>query len=193
MLDSRFIYLAATITLVGILVYAYGTLQGKTKPNRVTWILWTVIPLITFSAQVSKDVGISSLFSLAYAVGPLLVVIASFANKHAYWKLTTFDFICGGISVLAIILWLITGDGTVAIVLSILADFAAGLPTLRKGFIDPKSENISAYVTGIISAGITLLTIQHWNLATISFPIYILLDSLLIVLTIKLFSKLRKN
>jgi hypothetical protein len=188
-IDPNFVYLAAIITLSGLLVYAVNTFRGKTKPNRVTWILWTVIPLITFFAQLSKDVGISSIFALVYGLGPLLVLIASFTNKHAYWKLTAFDYICGFISILAVVFWIITGDGTTAIILSIVADFAAGLPTLRKSFYDPKSENSAAYIAGIASGGITLLTIQTWNIASFSFPLYILLDSALIFLTIKVFSR----
>lgn len=189
MIDPRFVYIAAFITFVGLFIYAVNTFRGKTKPNRVTWVLWTVIPFITFFAQLSKDVGITSIFSLIYGLGPLLVLIASLTNKHAYWKLATFDYICGIISILAIVLWIITGNGTTAIILSIVADFAAGLPTLRKSFYDPKSENTAAYIAGITSGGITLLTVQHWNVATFAFPLYILLDSALIFLTIKFFSR----
>lgn len=189
MIDPNFVYLAAIITFIGILIYAIDTLRGKTKPNRVTWVLWTVVPLITFFAQLSEGVGLSSIFALAMALGPLFVVIASFANKNAYWKLTLFDYICGAISLLAIILWVITGDGVIAIVFSIIADFAAGLPTLRKGYTHPESENIVAYVVGIISAIITLLTLQHFDPASTIFAVYILLNSLLLVSTIKVFSR----
>jgi hypothetical protein len=189
MLDPNFVYLAAAITLIGISAYAIETLRGRTQPNLVTWTLWTIVPLITFFGQLSKDVGLSSLYALAYALGPLFVVIASFANKKAYWHLTLFDYLCGAISLLALLLWYTTGDGLLAIILSITADFVAGLPTLRKGFRHPGSENTVAYIAGIFSATITLLTIQTWNLATGFFPIYILLDSALIYLTIKVFSR----
>lgn len=193
MLNPNFVYLAAIITFIGIFIYAIDTLRGKTKPNRVTWVLWTIVPLITFFAQLSEGVGLSSIFALAYALGPLFVVIASFANKKAYWKLTFFDYICGAISLLAIVLWYVTGNGVVAIVCSIIADFAAGLPTLRKSFTHPESENIAAYVVGVISAIITLLTLQHYDPASTIFAVYILLNSLLLCLTIKVFSKFYKK
>lgn len=193
MIDPQFVYLAAAITFVGILIYAIDTFKGKTRPNRVTWILWTIVPFITFFAQLNEHVGLSAVYALSYAIGPLCVVIASFANKKAYWQLTIFDYLCGGISLLAIILWAITGDGMVAIIFSILADFAAGLPTLRKAFFDPESENISAYLAGVFSATITLLTIQSWTVATYLFPLYILVDSALLCLTIKVFSKLNSK
>lgn len=192
MIDPRFVFLAAAIALGGIIVYMIDTLRGKTKPNRVTWTLWTIIPFITFSAQLSKDVGLSSIFALVYSIGPLFVLIASFKNKHAFWKLTRFDYICGAISILAIVFWAITGDGTTAIIASIVADFVAGLPTLRKSFFDPKSENSIAYLAGIASGGVTLLTIQTMNIASVVFPLYVVLDSAFIFLTIKVFSRFSK-
>lgn len=191
MIDERFVLVAAAITFIGIFLYALSTFQGKTRPNKVTWILWTIIPFITFFAQLSEGVGWVSLFSLAYALGPLLVVIASFTNKKAYWQVSAFDIACGVISLLAILLWWATGDGILAIVFSIVADFTAGLPTLIKGYKAPETENISAFVVGIISALITLATIQTWTVATYLFPLYILLDSLLLCLTIKVFSRMR--
>lgn len=193
MIDQRFIFVAGIITFIGILLYAISTFQGKTKPNRVTWTLWTIIPLITFFAQYSEGVRLVSVFSLAYALGPLLVVIASFANNKAYWKLTFFDVSCGIISILALALWLLTGNGLVAIVFSIVADFTAGLPTLIKGYKAPETENISAFVVGIIASLIALATISTWSLATYLFPLYILLDSTLLCLTIKVFARYRKS
>lgn len=193
MIDERFIFVAAFISFIGIFFYALSTLRGQTKPNRVTWSLWTIIPLITFAAQVNENVGLVAVFSLAYAIGPFLVLLASFANKKAYWKLSSFDIVCGIISLLAIGLWLLTGDGVVAIALSVMADFAAGLPTLVKGYKAPKTENVSAFVVGIASALITLATIHTWNLATVIFPMYILLDSILLTLTITVFSRYRSK
>lgn len=193
MINENFVFVAGLITFIGIFLYALSTFRGKTQPNRVTWVLWTIVPLITFFAQLSESVGLIAVFSLAYALGPMLVVIASFANKKAYWKLTLFDITCGIISFIAVLLWLITGDGVVAIIFSILADFAAGLPTLIKGFKAPETENISAFAVGIIGSLITLATINAWNLASYIFPLYILLDSLLLCLTIKVFSKYRNS
>lgn len=191
MIDPHFVYVAAFITFIGLFLYAVDTFKGKTKPNRVTWVLWTVIPFITLFAQLSKGVGLSSIFTLVYGLGPLLVLIASFTNKRAFWKLTTFDYICGVISVLAVSFWLITGDGVTAIILSIIADFTAGLPTLRKSFYEPKSESAIAYIAGVTSGAVTLLTIQAVDIAHVAFPLYVLLDSALIFLTITLFSRFR--
>ena len=69
-----------------------------------------------------------------------------------------------------------------AILLSILADFLAAVPTIRKAYRYPHTEHAVAFLSGIAGAGITLLTIkaEDRGFASVAFPAYILLDSALI-------------
>jgi hypothetical protein len=107
--------------------------------------------------------------------GPLMVFTASFVDKEAFWKITRLDIVCGVLSVIALILWAITGDGNIAIILSIAADLLAGIPTLIKSYNEPETEHPSAFRNGALSAGITLLTIKTWTFANYGFALYILL------------------
>jgi hypothetical protein len=175
-IDARFAILGALITVAGSASYARDTLRGRTQPNRVTWILWTIAPLIAFAAEVVQGVGLESLMTLAVGVGPLLVVIASFLDPRAYYRLTRFDLICGALSVAALIAWGVTGTGDVAILFSILADLFGLIPTLRKAYRDPESESASAFVASACGAVITLLTVStgDWTFANVGFPLYIL-------------------
>jgi hypothetical protein len=175
-IDARFAILGALITVAGSASYARDTLRGRTQPNRVTWILWTVAPLIAFAAEVVQGVGLESLMTLAVGVGPLLVVIASFLDPRAYYRLTRFDLLCGALSVAALIAWGVTDTGDVAILFSILADFFGLIPTLRKAYRDPESESASAFVASGCGAVITLLTVSlgDWTFANVGFPLYIL-------------------
>jgi hypothetical protein len=185
MLDPRFVFLAAAIDLAGTAAYARDTLLGHTKPNRVSWLLWTVAPLIGFFAQISQGVGLIAVLTFVIAFGPFLVLAASFINKQSYWKITTFDLACGGISVLALILWLATGQGVIAILLSMVADFTAGIPTVVKSYTNPETESSGAYFAGIFSAGITFFTIRNWNVATYAFPVYLFVMCAILFMLVK--------
>jgi hypothetical protein len=173
-IDPRFAILGALITVTGSASYARDTLRGRTQPNRVTWMLWTLAPLIAFAAEVTQGVGLESLMTLAVGVGPLLVVIASFLDARAYYRLTRFDAVCAGLSVAALVAWGVTGTGDVAIVFSILADFFGLVPTLRKARREPESESASAFLASGCGAVITLLTVSVWSFANVGFPLYIL-------------------
>lgn len=180
MLPTNFVILGAVLNLIGSSIYVLQTIQGKIQPNRVTWFIWALAPLVAFSAEIGKGVGIHSLMTFMVGFGPLMVFVASFVNKKSVWKLTKLDVTCGILSLLGLFLWAITREGNVAIMLAITADALAAVPTVRKAYRHPQSENSWVFSMGAISAGITLLTIDTWTLAHYGFPLYILLVCLLI-------------
>ncbi len=104
---------------------------------------------------------------------PLLIFISSFLNKKAYWKITSFDIICGLIALSGLILWWFTKVGNFAILMSIIADLAAAIPTVSKAFKFPETENSTAFLTAGIASLIGLLTIKVWNFETSAFALYI--------------------
>lgn len=104
------VILGAVVNVFGALGYARDTLRGETKPNRVTWLMWSVAPLIGTAAALSEGVTWAVLPVFMAGFGPFLILLASFINPNAYWKLETFDYLCGACSVLALVLWGITQD-----------------------------------------------------------------------------------
>lgn len=191
MIDERFVIVGALFNIAGSGTYAYNTLRGRTKPNRVTWFLWALAPLIAVSAQWLEGVTWAALMTFMVGFGPLLIFMSSFVNHKAFWKITKLDIVCGSISLLALVLWLVTGEGLVAIVFSILADLIAGIPTIVKAFNEPETEHPSVFRNGAISAAITLLVIDEWTFANYGFALYILLICLVLYILIRF--KVGKN
>jgi hypothetical protein len=174
-IDPHFVWLGAALSMLGAAGYCRETLRGRVRPNRVSWLLWAVAPLIAFAAQISGGVGLPSVLALSVGVGPLCVFVCSFASGAGRWRLGRLDLACGALSALAILLWLVSGSGTVAIVMSIAADALAAVPTLVKAVRAPETEHAGPFRNGIGNATITLLTIRHWSFSSAGFPIYILL------------------
>ncbi|OGE64555.1 hypothetical protein A3I48_03530 [Candidatus Daviesbacteria bacterium RIFCSPLOWO2_02_FULL_36_7] len=185
MLNENFVILGFVIATLGGLKYLVETIQGRVKPNRVTFFIWALAPLIAFTAEIKQGVGIQSLMTFGVGFGSLLIFIASFVNKKAQWKLGLFDFTCGVLSLMGILFWYITRSGNIAITFSIIADGLAALPTIVKSFRYPETENSWAYLTAAISASLTLLTIDSWDFAHYGFPVYILIVCLIIFSLVK--------
>lgn len=185
MINENFVILGVVIGFIGGLSYLVSTIKGKTKPNRVTWFLWALAPFIAFAAEIQEGVGIQSLMTFGVGFVPLLIFLGSFVNKKSVWKLRRFDFIFGALAIAGLLLWYVTKNGNFAIFFGILADGAAATPTLVKSYRFPETENYYVYLTAVISAAITLLTIDIWNFAHFGFPLYILILCITFVLLIK--------
>lgn len=196
MIPEYFATIGAFVNLIGSLAYAYATLKGKTKPNRVTWLLWSLAPTVAFMTEIGDGKSMwVAVATLSTSLGPFMVFLASFTNKEAYWKATRFDYICGLASVIAFsffLSWKIGGAGSsmMALGLSMLADFMAGLPTIVKAYLKPETEHYSAYFYGVIGMGLTLLAIGDWTFTNYAFPTLIfVIDAVLLVLIYFKFGK----
>jgi hypothetical protein len=174
MLNENFIWIALAITVAGNFFYVRDTLKGETKPNRVTFILWSAAPFIAFLSQHNAGGSKQILYTLIISIVPLLIFFASFIDKKAYWKITKFDIYCGVVSLIALAFLVFTGRPLLALFLSIAADFFAALPTVIKSYKFPDTETITAYAAEIVSSIIVLLTVHQWIIVNYLFAAYIL-------------------
>jgi hypothetical protein len=179
-LHPNFVIVGTLISAVGSLTYLISTVRGKVKPNRVSFLLWSIAPFIAFAAQIKQGVGLEALMTFSAGFLPFTIFIASFVNKKAEWKLTRFDLFCGFLSVMGLILWLITKVGNIAIVFSILADGLAAVPTIVKAYKYPDTEIAWPWLATSIGVVLTLLTLTGLTFANSSFIIYLLIVNFII-------------
>jgi hypothetical protein len=172
-INEQFVYVGAAIGVLGAAAYLRDTLRGTTQPNRVTWLLWAVAPLLAAAVEFKSGVGLRTLTTFTIGFMPLLIFIASFHNPAAVWRVGRLDYVCGALSVAGTVGWLVTRSGVVAIVAAIVADLLAGIPTLVKSWTDPETESVSAYLGAFLNAAILLLTVTDWTTAVVAFPLYI--------------------
>ena len=175
MLNQNFVIVGTIIGAVGSLAYLTDTVRGKVKPNRVSFLLWSIAPFIAFAAQIKQGVGLEALMTFSTGFLPITTFIASFVNKKAEWKVTRFDLVCGFLSIVGLVLWLVTKVGNIAIFFSIVADGLAAVPTIVKSIKYPETELAWPWMASVIGVILTLLTLKELTFANSGFIIYILL------------------
>lgn len=185
MLNPNFVILGVILQSIGGYSYLMDTIKGKVQPNKVSWLLWSIAPLVAFAAEISQGVGIQSLTTFIVGFVTLIIFIASFKNKKAQWQIGKLDIICGVLSFLGIILWYFTKVGNTAILFALIADGLAAVPTIVKSYHEPESENDSVFWFGVVNAAIGLLVIQTWNFEHYGFPAYLLVVNFVIAALIR--------
>ncbi len=169
------VFLGAAVNIWGAFFYIRDTLRGETKPNRATWLMWSIAPLIATVAALSQGVGWAVLPVFMAGFGPLLIFIGSFVNRNSYWKLGALDYGCGALSALALVLWGITKEPNIAIAFAIASDGLAAFPTLIKSWKHPETESVVAYTTGLFNALTSFAAIKLWGFSELAFPIYLVI------------------
>ncbi len=176
------VVLSAIISIAGFYAYLRDTLWGKTTPNRVSWSMWAIAPLVSASAAVAAGADLWPLVRVFLAgFLPLTVFLASFANPQGYWRLTTFDLACGVLSLAALIVWGTVDSPRIAILLAMTGDGFASIPTLRKAWMFPETETGSTYIASVLSVLLVLPSIPKWNVENAAFQLYLLVVGFLII------------
>ncbi len=186
MIPEYFAYFCLLFGFVGSFYYIRDIFRGKAKPNRVSWIFWTIAPFV--GVYVGYKSGTSIPLLVSTFVGgfiPFLILTATLFNKDSYWKTTKFDILCGLLSLIAIIIWITTKNGVISLSFAVLADLFASIPTIIKSWQHSETENIAPFSFGILNQIITFLIMTNFSFLTLAFPIYFVLTNLVIILGIK--------
>ena len=179
------VLVSACISFLGAYAYIRDTIAGRTKPNRVSWGMWALAPLIGTAAALSAGADPWATVRLFLAgFLPLLVFIASFANSKSEWTLTRFDLLCGAFSLAALLVWLGIDSPRIAILCAAIGDGFAVIPTLVKAWHHPETETGSAYIAALVSVLLVLPSIPEWTIENAAFQIYLLVGSVALLIAI---------
>jgi hypothetical protein len=159
--------------------------RGKSKPNLVTWGLWGFAPLVATGAALAADAdGWATIRIFMSGFGPVLVFFAAFVVKQGYWKLSKFDYACGGLSLIALAAWLLADSPVFAILLAAIADLFATFPTVFKAWRFPETETLYTYFVGLFTASIVIPAIPVWNIENAAFQVYLLIANIVLFLIV---------
>lgn len=178
------VFVTAFISLFGAMKYIHSMFKGGAKPNRMTWFMWTAAPFISTAAAVSTGVGWSVLPVFMSGFTPFLILLSSFFIRGAYWKLKRFDYVCGVLSASAIVLWVVTSDPNIAIILSISSGTFATIPTLMKTWRHPETESSAPYVLGLVCTLSSFTSMTMWTFSEYAFPVYLVINTVIMIFAV---------
>ncbi len=179
------VILSSLISVGGSATYIRDTWRGGTKPNRVSWSMWALALLIGTGAALyaGADAWTTVRIFLSGFL-PLIVFSVSFINPKSYWKLTSFDLLCGACSILALVVWLVIDSPRIAILLAAVGDGFACLPTILKAWKFPETETGLTFILSLVATVLVLPSIQTWNIENSAFQIYLLIANTAIIFSI---------
>lgn len=163
--------LAASCSLVAISKYVPSILRGETKPNRATWIIWNITNIILLVSYFSVGARTTIFLPTIYAINGLIVLILSIRYGVSHWsRLDYWSLFVAGIS---LVIWFITKNPLTALLMNLLMDSVGYLPTLKKIFYDPLSENRTAWTFTTLGSFINFFALTSLSFGIIVYPIII--------------------
>jgi hypothetical protein len=160
--------IASVIGTVSYLPYFINIFKGKTKPHVFSWFVWGLLTGIAFFAQMAKGAGAGAWVTGLTAFFCLIIaMIALFRGEKGVTKSDWFCFIgalCG------LLLWKLTSNPLLAVLLVTTTDALAFTPTFRKAYFKPYEETVSTFALNTIKFIFGLIALQSFNLTTWLYP-----------------------
>lgn len=172
------------LALSSFIPYVRGILLGKVKPQRTTFLIWTLLGLIAIFSQLAKGATNSLWLPSLQTFGGIVILLLSI--KHGVGGFNKRDYIAIFIVALGLIAWLLTKEAAIALYIVIFIDAVGLYLTLHKTYLIPESETKLAWMLSSAGGLFTALAVGNFNIILLSYPIYIIVSNAAVVVAIQM-------
>jgi hypothetical protein len=185
-------YTSGILMIISVVPYTRSILRGNTKPQRMTWLIWTVLILIAFFSQLAKGASWSLLLTAGDGIAILFTFILSI--KYGVEGFRKIDIISLAGAGLSLLLWYFTKEPAVALFLIILIDIIGLNLTIQKAWKNPETENWVGWAMCGVGGLFGILSVGSYNFILLAYPIYIcFINSLMAIIILARSRILKKN
>ncbi len=159
------------VLLLGNIPYIISIRRGATRPNLVTWGIWTTIGFILLGSYQAIGATNTLWLLISQVISQFVITIYAFRYSRGSW--TQLDRICLAGAGLSLLLWCCSGSPLVALLMNTAMDLLGAIPTIKKVYYDPTSEDLRAWAVYFVAAVLNLLAIENFSLSFVVFPLYL--------------------
>ncbi|MEK7602070.1 MAG: hypothetical protein AAB472_01100 [Patescibacteria group bacterium] len=170
---------AGVLAFGSAIPYIWDIIGGITKPNTVTYFVWTLLQGIAIAAQL--ELGAS--WSIFLLVGTTLntgIIFLLSLTKYGYKKYSNVDTVALILAGIAILILIFTEHPVLAILLPIVADAIGAVPTVVKTRKYPHTEERFAWFLMIIASALGIVATEKLDFANLAYPSFLLFEAIVI-------------
>jgi hypothetical protein len=178
--------------IVGSCTLPYGlrVYQKKTKPNLVSWSIWTILGLAILLSYGSSGAKDNIWPAVGSFVSPLVITILLLWRGEKK-KPEPLEVLCGLFGLVAIVLWWFLrtnpAEAAWALYVSIAGDACALVPTIRGCWKDPNRERPLVWMIYAVGYGLAMFAISEPTFANYILPIYMVTGASLVAIPLVLY------
>ena len=180
-------YISAILITLSFLPYSISVFRLQARPERASWLIWSVLGGIAFFSQLAKGATHSLWLPGIQTLGDLVIFILAIRYGMGGWQKR--DKVALGVVALSLVLWYITKEATIALLLAILIDATGVMLTIFKSYEHPATEPLSAWILTCLGGFAAIFAVGSLSSVLLAFPVYTFLANLLIIFSIVLANK----
>jgi hypothetical protein len=159
--------------------YYVSILQGKSKPHLFTRLVFAILETIVFFGQFVSGGGIGAWVTGISALFQIGIVILSL--KYGTKDVAFTDKISFSLALLCIVIWLIVKNPFWSVLLAVVIDFGAMIPTYRKTWFAPESEALISWLLGTLKYFLSIFALSTYSLVTYIYPVEVVAANAILI------------
>lgn len=174
--------LAGILSALCYVPYIRGILKKEVKPERASWLIWSVLTAIGFFSNLAIGATYSLWLPGVQGIGVIIVFCLSI--KNGYGGLLTRDILTLIASAFTLVAWYFTKDATIAVYLTTLIDAMGGYLTVIKSYEEPETETPITWALSGAAGFFAMLSVGKLDPSLLVYPFYIFLINSAVVVAI---------
>lgn len=159
------------VAIISYTRYIRGIFQWRNKPHAFSWFIrWIMTGTAFFAQRTQTDSAATRVLWFSAIICFFVAAFARYKHKSVIAKIDRLYFT---LSILALILRYVTKTPVWSVILIVLTDLLAFLPTFRKTRHDPRGESIFVYALSAIKFVLVLRSLDVITITTALYPIYL--------------------
>jgi len=168
-MDTKTLFsaLSVAIGVIAFIPYIKDALVSKTQPHQFTWLIFAIVQG-TSAAIIWQNGGMKG--SLILIVGAFLTIIVFLISLfNGKWDIAKIDIAVLAIALSAIIIWLFLDNPLLAVFVLTSIDLIGHIPTFRKSYSKPYTENISLWGAFAVADLLAILALESYTVLTLTY------------------------
>lgn len=181
-MSKAFIIISSLLALISPVVYSLAIFKGEAKPHRTTRLVLLLITSLTTASLFAQGNKVAIWLAGVTTIQSIVVFFLSLKYGMGGWA--KMDVLCLFVALIGIAMWQITKNPVIALYFAIGADFTGMIPALIKTYFHPETEVWTFYTLDATAAFFSFLALSRWTPEEYSYPTYIMLVNLAMILLI---------
>lgn len=170
---------AGVVALIGFVPYLISIFRRQTRPSRATWWIWSLVGAGLCATYFASGARESIWVPLSYVIGPVVTAVASIKYGEGGWA--RLDKVCFAAAASSFVVWFVSGSALVALMMNLGVDVAGAIPTIRKSYVDPASEDRVSWSLFFIANVLNLAALRSFSFREAAYPLYLFLVTVTVV------------
>lgn len=166
------------LSLVGMFLAVYclipyyrGILARKTQPHVFSWLIFGVITAIAAAVQFAEGGGAGTWVVALNACLCLTVVVL--ALRFGKRDIRPVDWVALAAALISIPIWLLADNPVLAVLILLVIEIFAYIPTIRKSWNKPHEEVVQTWLLGSVTFFLAVLSLDHYEFTTMAYPAFV--------------------